>query len=71
MENESGSGARCEKEVEYENRFSEPTFLLSIDGGLAVYIYIYMYTRASAYARGLLGEIIHRTYGASGRHRVS
>lgn len=69
MENESGSGARCEKEVEYKNRFSEPTFLLFIDGGLAVYIY--MYTRASAYARGLLGEIIHRTYGASGRHRVS
>lgn len=33
--------------------------------------YIYMYTRASAYARGLLGEIIHRTYGASGRHRVA
>lgn len=60
MENESGSGARCEKEVEYKNRFSEPTFLPSIDGGLAVYIY--MYTRASAYARGLLGEIIHRTY---------
>lgn len=41
MENESGSGARCEKEVEYKNRFSEPTFLLSIDGGLAVYIYVY------------------------------
>lgn len=33
--------------------------------------YIYMYTRASAYAHGLLGEIIHRTYGASGRHRVA
>lgn len=41
MENESGSGARCEKEVEYKNRFSEPTFLLAIDGGLAVYIYVY------------------------------
>lgn len=41
MENESGSGARCEKEVEYKNRFSEPTILLSIDGGLAVYIHVY------------------------------
>lgn len=37
----------------------------------AAWPYIYMYTRASAYARGLLGEIIHRTYGASGRHRVA
>lgn len=46
MENESGSGARCEKEVEYKNRFSEPTFLLSIDGGLAVYIYICIRERA-------------------------
>lgn len=71
MENESGSGARCEKGVEYKNRFSEPTFLLSIDGGLVVYIYICIGTRASAYARGLLGEIIHRTYGPSGRHRVA
>lgn len=64
MENESGSGARCEKEVEYipENF----CFLLTV-----AWPYIYMYTRASAYARGLLGEIIHRTYGASGRHRVA
>lgn len=41
MENESGSGARCEKEVEYKQTLSEPTFLLSIDGGLAVYIHVY------------------------------
>lgn len=46
MENESGSGARREKEVEYRDRFSEPTFLLSIDGGLAVYIYICIRERA-------------------------
>lgn len=37
------------------------------------YIYICIGTRASAYARGLLGEIIHPylPYGASGRHRVA
>lgn len=70
MENESGSGARCEKR-NVKNHFSEPNFLLFIDGGLVVYIYICIGTRASAYARGLLGEIIHRTYGPSGRHRVA
>jgi len=68
MENESGSGARCEKEVEYKNCFPNLHFCFLLT---AAWPYIYMYTRASAYARGLLGEIIHRTYGASGRHRVA
>lgn len=56
-ESGSGSGARCEKEVEYKkNAFPNLhlRFLL-----MAAWPYIYMYTRASAYARGLLGEIIH------------